>query len=179
MIGCGADHEHDAVRPQQPGELGRIARREDGAERVETARAQWQLGPGVGDHRADPRMGAGRSSTRRHGQVEGYPDRRSGLRGRIQGVRQVVTGAGADVQEPGSGAFGHRLTQHPGDPLGERTVMAPAEEPVARGHHLGGVGVQPSAAVRTDQIEVALPGHVETVPLTAAADPVVLLQGQR
>ena len=95
VVGGRGDHQQGAAGGEHPGGLGAVARGEDVEHQAGGAGAHRQRAPGVGDHGAGPRVGAGGAAGGVPGQVQRDPDP---VRPRVEHRGQVVPGPGADVE---------------------------------------------------------------------------------
>ena len=158
MVAGGGDHDQQAVGREHPGELRAVARREDIQQYRGRAVGHRQPEPGVGEHRTDARMGAGRPAQRRLGHVDRQPDR---VGVRVEHRRQVVPDPRAHVDDqPGD------RRRRGGERRRDEVVVPGGQEVGARVYHPGAVaGVRDRVG---GQVHIALLRPVEAVPARAA-----------
>ena len=128
------------------------------------AGADGQLLPHVRHHSAHARVCLRQVLRGRHGHVQANTAR---ARDQVQGVGQVVAGAGAGLHDHRvrgvAGGALHNIGERVGDCLHERREVAVGQKRLAGGDHLQRVTLVPDALAGGEG-DVALLGHVIRMP---------------
>lgn len=164
MPGCGCYHDQLPPAVQHAIQLSRVTRGEHDHRDADGTGADRELLPRVRDNGPDPGMGARGAPGGVLGRIEGDA-RMAGSA--VQDARQVVAGSSAHIED--AGVARHRAHRFPApgrEQPGELLIMPTRQEAVTGADHRSGVGIT-AARPAGEQVDVSLPGDVETVTARA------------